>query len=61
MKNKKQKSWDITIQATVTKTIRIKGKNEQEAIEEAHGMFSVLNDKWQEKYTQEVTDVKRLE
>ena len=58
--SKKTKEWNITIQATVTKTIRVTAKNEQEAIEDAHGVFSVLNDDNEEKYDQETISVEKV-
>jgi len=55
----KKASWDVTILATVKKTVTVKAKTEQEAIELAHGEFSVLCDNDQEKYTQETVEVKK--
>ena len=54
-------SYDVTIRATVTKTIRIDdAANEQIAIEEAHGIFSVCPDEGDEaeKYDEECVSCK---
>ena len=57
---KKNKKYDVTITATVTKTIRVIAKNEDEAVEEANGIFSVLNDDYNERYNQEIDGVKEV-
>ncbi len=50
------KTFDVTIQATVKKTIRVEVEDhegEQEATEAAHGQFSVANTDEDEKYDEE--------
>lgn len=51
------KKYNVTITATVTKTYQVTGENEQAAIEQAHEIFSVLNDGTPESYDQETTNV----
>ena len=46
------KTYDVTITATVTKTIRVEAEDEDAAYIEAHEKFSVLPDDWDEDYTQ---------
>lgn len=59
-KTKKNKNWDVTIRATVTKTLRIKADTEDEATEEAHRLFSVLNTDNNEKYEEETVSVQKV-
>lgn len=47
------KLYDVTIVASVRKTYRIGADSEDEAIELAHNIFSVLNDDTDEDYDQE--------
>jgi hypothetical protein len=54
------KSYDITIKATVTKTMRIKASNEEKAIETANETFSVLTDEYSEDYEQDIVEVKEI-
>lgn len=54
------KQYDVTIKATVTKTYRVDAKDEDEATEEAHGVFSVLNDDVPEDYNEETLDVEEV-
>lgn len=54
---KKIKKWNVTIEATVRKTLTVEGKNEEEAIENAYQYFSVTNDEIPEKYEENVIDV----
>lgn len=54
--------WDVTITCQVRKTIHIdEAKDEAEAVEMAHQMFSCLADGSSEKYEQETEDVKETE
>ena len=54
-------NYAITIQATVLKTIYVSAKNEQEAVEEAHQIFTVVSEpKGLEKYTEETISVEEL-
>ena len=51
------KTYTVVISATVTKEITgVQAKNEDEAIESAHDIFSVLNDEYKEKYESETVD-----
>jgi hypothetical protein len=51
------KTYDVVIQACVTKTIRVHAENEDQAHELAHESFSVLSDGGPEKYEQEALDI----
>lgn len=43
----------VRITATITKNIEVEASNQDDAIELAHELFSVLNDENQERYEQE--------
>lgn len=58
MKKSKNHDWEVTIRATVTKTYTVTANNEQDAIEQAHQVFSVLNDDIPEDYNQETITLK---
>ena len=62
-KNKKGKLkmaiYAVTIRATVTKTYEVEANSEQEAIEDAHGIFSVLNDDTPERYEEETLRIEK--
>jgi len=47
------KTYNITIRATVTKTLHVKADNEEDAIMMAHEEFSVENDHNDENYEQD--------
>lgn len=49
------KMYDVTITATITKTYRVEAENADMAYENAHEVFSVLNDDAPEHYDQ-ITD-----
>ena len=49
----------ITIRATVTKTITVREKDEETAIQEAHSLFTVANDGIDENYTEETLDIEK--
>jgi hypothetical protein len=51
------KQYDVTVRAIVTKTYRVDAKDEDEAVEEAHCVFSVLNDEVPEDYNEETLNV----
>ena len=53
------RNYYITIKASVTKTISIQAKNEDNAVAQAHEEFSVLNDGGDETYEQDVISVER--
>ncbi len=50
-------TYDVEIKATVRKVVRVDGTNEQEAIEEAHSVFNVLEDGTDEWYEEEVLSI----
>jgi hypothetical protein len=54
------KTYDVTIRATVTKTIRVEAQDEQEAIMEAHGEFDVTCTNEREKYDEETMNIKEV-
>jgi len=45
--------YDVTIEATVTKTLRVPAVNEDEATELAHQLFTVTNEGDEEKYDEQ--------
>lgn len=53
--------YDVEITCTIRKTIRVVECNsEQEAIETAHQLFSILNDETPEDYDEQVTKVTKV-
>ena len=52
------KDWEVTIRATVIKTYTVTAENEEDAIEQGHMEFSVLNDDIPEDYNQETITIK---
>ena len=54
------KTYAITIRATVTKTITVEADNEDDAMEQAHELFSVLCDDIDEDYNEEVIDFEEI-
>jgi len=55
------KTWEVTIEAKVTKTYTVDAENEDEATETAHSIFSVLNDDTPENYDEETLEVVEVE
>ena len=58
------KEWDVTIEATTRRTLRIQSPTRSQAIEVAHEIFSnekVLSEKDKEEYSEETVDVKEVE
>ena len=53
------KTYDITIRATVTKTIRVEAKDKVEASIQAHEQFSTECD-GQEDYEQNTLDIEEV-
>lgn len=49
------KTYAVTIEATVRKTIRVQAEDEKEAIEAAHGEFSVLPEEGEDEHYDEQT------
>lgn len=54
------KIYDVTIRATVYKTIRVEAEDEDDAYVAAHEEFSVLNDGVPERYEEETVEVKEV-
>lgn len=55
------KTYNVTIRATVTKTIRVENaESEQQAIEQAHRLFTTLCDGADEDYNETLMDVEEL-
>jgi hypothetical protein len=53
--------FDVTIRAVITKTYEVEAETQQLAEEEAHSIFSVLNESGvSENYEQDTTDVELL-
>jgi len=55
------KTYEVTIKATIYKTLTVEAANEDEAYEAAHEKFSVLNDDTPERYEQETMGIEELE
>lgn len=54
------KTYDVTIRAIVTKTIRVEAQDEDEAVTEAHGEFDVTCTDIREKYEEDMIDVREV-
>lgn len=54
------KTYDVTIEATVIKVIRVEAENEDDAYVLAHESFSVLEDGNPEDYTQESLSIQEV-
>jgi hypothetical protein len=54
------KTYDVTIRATIYKTIRVEAENENDAYVEAHEVFSVMPDD-SERYEEETMDIEEVE
>jgi len=54
------KTYDVTIRATIYKTIRVEAENEDDAYVEAHEVFSVMPDD-SERYEEETMDIEEME
>jgi hypothetical protein len=50
--------FNVTIKATVTKTYTVEADTEEDAVTQAQGEFSVLNDDINEQYEQDIVSVK---
>ena len=55
------KTYDVTIRATIYKTIRVEAENENDAYVEAHEVFSVLNDDTPEQYKQDSVGIEEVQ
>ena len=51
------KTYEVEIEATIRKTYTVEAESEEEAVDTAHSIFSVLNDDTPEEYTQELLSV----
>lgn len=51
------KTYEVTIEARITKTYTVSAENEDQAYENAHEIFSVLTDDAKEYYEQETMSV----
>lgn len=49
--------YRVTITAKITKTIEVEAESEDQADEEAHQSFSVLNDGKDEAYEQDTVEI----
>ena len=54
------RTYRVTIRATVTKTLRVEAKDEDDAYVAAHEEFSVLNTGDDEDYDEETLEVKEV-
>lgn len=55
------KTYEVTIRATIYKTITVKAENEDDAYVEAHNRFSVLNDDTPEQYEQDSVGIEEVQ
>lgn len=54
------KTYDVIIKTTIYKTYRVEATSEDDAYEQAHECFSVLNDGTPERYEQETIDISEV-
>ncbi len=54
------KTYQVTIEARVTKSYIVEADNEDGAYELAHEQFSVLNDDTPERYEEETLDIREV-
>ncbi len=55
------REFDVTIQAVVTKTIRVEAEDESKAYELASELFSVTSDEHYEKYEQDALNIEEVD
>lgn len=55
------KTYEVTIRATIYKTITVEAHNENEAYVKAHERFSVLNDDTPEQYEQDSVGIEEVQ
>ena len=55
------REFDVTIQAVVTKTIRVEAEDESKAYELACELFSVTSDEHDEKYEQDALNIAEVD
>ena len=54
------KTYEVTIRATVTKTLKVEAEDKDAAYIAAHEEFSVLNTGEDERYEEETLEVKEV-
>lgn len=54
------KTYDVTIQATIVKTIRVQAEDEDAAYVEAHERFHPALDHTEERYDEETVDLREV-
>ena len=54
------KTYDVTIRATVVKTIRVQADDEDAAYIEAHEVFDVTDPDDRERYDEETVDLREV-
>lgn len=54
------KTYEVTIQATVRKTITVEAEDEQQAVDFAHEEFTVASTDEAESYNEEYLDIKEV-
>ena len=54
------KTYSVTIQARIVKTITVEADDIDQAYELAHEQFSVLNDDNEEHYEQDTVDIEEI-
>jgi hypothetical protein len=54
------KTYDVTIRATVVKTIRVQADDEDAAYIEAHEVFDVTDPGDRERYDEETVDLREV-
>lgn len=54
------KTYDVTIQATVTKTIRVEAEDSNEATIQAHEEFNVHSGEGDEHYDEQTIEIKEV-
>ena len=54
------KTYDVTIRATVTKTIQVEAENIEDAITDAHDQFSVADCNFYEDYDEETIRIEEV-
>jgi hypothetical protein len=54
------KTYDVTIQATVTKTIRVEAKDSNEATIQAHEEFNVYSGEAEEHYDEQTLEISEV-
>jgi hypothetical protein len=53
--------YDVTIKATIAKTIRLHAKDQDEAVQQAHELFTPYCDGSEERYEQEFDSIVEVE